>query len=105
MKTALRSTLVLALSLASTLAVAGVAQADTDTDPSSVKVTLSDLDLSSSQGQSIAHRRVHKAAQLACTRSMDPYKLAPHYEYVNCVVSSEQRAMQQLQAGPIVASK
>ena len=77
MKTAIRSTLILALSLASTLAAAGGAPAETD--PSSVKVSLSDLDLSSSLGQSTARNRIHKAARTACQRSMDPYNLAPHY--------------------------
>jgi UrcA family protein len=103
MKTVTRSTLILALSLASALAAAGGAPAETD--PSSVKVSLSDLDLSSSVGQSTARDRIHKAARIACARSMDPYNLAPHYEVVNCVAASEQRALQQIQVSAMVAKK
>jgi UrcA family protein len=103
MKTAIRSALILALSLASTLAAAGGAPAETN--PSSVRVSLSDLNLSSNEGQSTARDRIHQAARIACARSMDPYNLAPHYEDVSCIASSEQRAVQQLQVSALVAKK
>jgi UrcA family protein len=103
MKTIIRSTLILALSLASTLAAAGGAPAETD--PSSVRVPLSDLDLSSSVGQSTARDRIHKAAGIACARSMNPYNLAPRSEVVKCVAASEQRALQQIQVSAMVAKK
>lgn len=93
-----------ALAFASTLALANIARADID-PASAVRVSLSDIDLSTAQGQRIAQARVHKAAQTACTRSMDPYRLAPHYEYVNCVASSEKSALQQIQPGPVVAAR
>lgn len=103
MKTVVRSTLILALSLASTLVAAGVAHADTNT--SSVKVSLSGLDLSSSQGLSVARDRIHKAARTACARAEDPTNLVPSFEYASCIASSEQRALQQIQAASIVAKK
>jgi UrcA family protein len=103
MKTVIQSALILAMSVASTLAAAGGTPAATD--PSSVRVSLSDLDLSSSVGQSTARNRIQKAAHVACERSMNPYNLAPHYEFVNCVAASEQRALQQIQASAMVAKK
>ena len=97
-----RSALILALSVASTLAAAGP---PANSDPSSVRVPLSDLNLSSSAGQSAARNRIHKAARIACKRSMDPYDLLPHYQVAGCIAASEQRALQQIQLSGLVAKK
>ena len=101
MKTAIRFTAVMALGLSS--ALAGIAHADTNS--SSVRVSLSGLNLSTSEGQSVARDRIHSAARLACARSKDAYDLAPYYGVAKCVAASEQRAWQQIQAGPMVAKK
>lgn len=103
MKIVTRSALILALSVVSTLAAAGSPSANPD--PSSVRVPLSDLDLSSSAGQSAALNRIHKAAGIACKRSMNPYDLVPLYKVANCVAASQQRALEQIQRPGLVAKK
>jgi hypothetical protein len=48
---------------------------------------------------------VHEAARVVCNRAKDPYALAPHWDYVNCVASAEKGALQQLKGPAVVASK
>jgi UrcA family protein len=88
-----------------TVAGGNIARADSVSASSSATVSLAGLDLSTPQGASMARARVHQAARVACSRAVDPYNLAPHWEYINCVDRTEKVALQQIKGPAIVVSK
>jgi UrcA family protein len=103
-KSASLNSVFIVLAFGFTVAGATVARADSPEIRSSA-VSLSGLDLSTPAGESAARERVHQAARVVCSRAQDPYALAPHLDYVNCVASAEKSALQQLKGPAIVASK
>jgi UrcA family protein len=103
-KSASLNSVFIVLAFGFTVAGATVARADSP-DVRSSAVSLAGLDLSTPAGESAARERVHQAARVVCSRTQDPYDLAPNWDYVKCVASAEQGALKQLKGPAVVASK
>jgi UrcA family protein len=104
-KSASLNSVLVVLAFGFTFAGATVARADSSPEIRSSAVSLAGLDLSTPAGANAARERVHEAARVVCNRAKDPYALAPHWDYVNCVASAEKGALQQLKGPAVVASK
>jgi UrcA family protein len=103
-KSASLNSVFIVLAFGFTVAGATVARADSP-DIRSSAVSLAGLDLSTPAGESAARERVHQAARVVCSRTQDPYDLAPNWDYVKCVASAEQSALKQIKGPAVVASK
>jgi UrcA family protein len=103
-KSASLNSVLIMLAFGFTFAGANVARADSSSEIRST-VSLAGLDLSTPAGQSAAGERVHQAARSICSRAQDPYALAPHVDYINCVARAEKSALQQIKGPAVVASK
>jgi UrcA family protein len=104
-KSASLNSALVVLAFGFTVAGATVARADSSPEIRSSTVSLAGIDLSTPAGQSAARERVHQAARVVCSRTQDPYDLAPNWDYIKCVASAEQNAFKQLKGPAVVASK
>jgi len=103
-KSASLNGVLLMLAFGVTFAGGNVERADSSSEFRS-SVSLAGLDLSTPAGQSAAADRVHEAARSLCSRAKDPYALAPHVDYINCVARAEKTALHQIERPAVVASK